>query len=148
MKVQEIMANDPVCCAPNTSLQEVAALMADRHYGEIPVCESGSKKPIGVITDRDITCRVVAKGRNPSELTVREFMTSPCITVTAESDVDECCRLMEEHMIRRLPVVDANGNLQGIVSLADVVRNADKRNTSRLVKGVSQPYEHAARLVV
>jgi len=96
MKVQEIMANDPVCCAPNTSLQEVAALMADRHYGEIPVCESGSKKPIGVITDRDITCRVVAKGRNPSELTVREFMTSPCITVTAESDVDECCRLMEE----------------------------------------------------
>jgi CBS domain-containing protein len=146
MKVQDIMARDPVCCAPDTKLQDVAALMAEHHCGEIPVCEKGSGRPIAVVTDRDITCRVVAKGRNPLELTARDCMTSPCITVARTTDLDKCCQILEEHLIRRAPVVDENGNLCGIITQADIACKADGRSVARVVRRVSEPYEHSARL--
>src|SRR5438874_1649546 len=86
MYVREFMSSDPVCCGQTSSLAEVARLMVDRNCGEIPIVASGdSGKLIGVITDRDITCRTVAQGLNPLELTAADCMSSPVVTVTPDT---------------------------------------------------------------
>ena len=125
MQVKDIMTPDPACCTPDSTLQRVAELMVENDCGEIPVVESAAgKKLVGVITDRDITCRTVAKGINPLTLTASECMTTPCVTVTPDTPLDECCRVLEENQIRRVPVVDAGGACCGIVALADIAKNA------------------------
>jgi CBS domain-containing protein len=132
------MSTNPACCGPETSLQDVARMMVDHDCGEIPVVDRDNR-PVGVITDRDITCRTVAQGRNPLELHARDCMSSPVVTGTPDMDVDECCRKMEHHMIRRLPIVDAQGSCCGIVSQADIARSASARDTAELVRDVSAP---------
>jgi CBS domain-containing protein len=140
MQVKDIMTTDPACCTPDSTLQRVAEMMVENDCGEIPVVENiASMKPVGVITDRDITCRTVAKGLNPLTMTVSECMTTPCVTVTPDTSLDECCRLMEEKQIRRVPVVDEGVACCGIVALADVARHAGKRDTAGVVKEVSEP---------
>lgn len=140
MQVKDIMTSDPACCTPDSTLQRAAEMMVEYDCGEIPVVENiASMKPVGVITDRDITCRTVAKGLNPLAMTVSECMTTPCVTVTPDTSLDECCRLMEEKQIRRVPVVDEGGACCGIVALADVARHAGKRDTAEVVKEVSEP---------
>src|SRR5436190_24386350 len=110
MQVREIMSKDIVCCNPDSPLTEVARLMADHNCGEIPVVEEGdSGKPIGVITDRDITCRTVALGLNPLEMTAKDCMSSPVVTVTSDAVLEDCCHAMEQHQVRRIPVVDEAG---------------------------------------
>jgi CBS domain-containing protein len=101
-------------------------------------------KPVGVITDRDIVCRTVAKGLNPLTLTASECMTTPAVTVTPDTPLDECCRVMEENQIRRVPVVDAGGSCCGIVALADIAKNAARRETAEVVKEVSEPSSSAS----
>ncbi|HEU4597757.1 MAG TPA: CBS domain-containing protein [Pyrinomonadaceae bacterium] len=145
MQVKDIMTPDPACCTPDSTLQRAAELMVENDCGEIPVVESASsKKPVGVITDRDITCRTVAKGLNPLSMTVSECMTTPCVTVTPETSLDECCKVMEGKQIRRVPVVDASGECCGIVSLADIAKHAEKRETGAVVKEVSEPTSSAS----
>src|SRR3979490_3245250 len=115
MQVKEIMTADPACCISETAIQEVAQMMIDHDCGEIPVVQNKERKlPIGVITDRDIVCRTVARGLNPLDLTVAYCMSKPCITVTPEMSLEECSRIMEENQIRRVPVVDAAGSCCGI----------------------------------
>ena len=139
MQVKDIMTPDPACCTPDTALQRVAEMMVENDCGEIPVVESAaSKRPVGVITDRDIVCRTVAKGLNPLTMTASECMTTPCVTVTPDTSLDECCRVLEENQIRRVPVVDAGGVCCGIVALADVARHARKRETAEVVREVSE----------
>src|SRR4029450_10428546 len=101
-----------------------ARQMASHDCGEIPIVESAqSHKLVGVITDRDIVCRAVAQGRNPLELKAKECMSSPVITASAEANLEEVCQLMEEHQIRRVPVIDAGGRaLGGVVSQAYLCR--------------------------
>ena len=100
MKVREIMSHDPSCCRPETSLQEVASLMRDRDCGEIPVVENEeSASPIGVITDRDIVCRALARGENPLDLTAEDVMTKTVISVTPETSLEECCDIMEKTIL-------------------------------------------------
>src|SRR6476620_10769407 len=99
MHVRDVMTKSPVCCAPETSLREVARLMAEFDCGEIPVVDGRAKRPIGVITDRDITVRAVAVGKNPAELSARDCMTSPVVTVTPDMSIEECCRTMETHKV-------------------------------------------------
>jgi CBS domain-containing protein len=145
MQVKDIMTPGPACCTPDTSLQRVAEMMVEHDCGEIPVVENAANMlPVGVITDRDITCRTVAKGLNPLTLTVAECMTTPCVTVTPDTPLDECCRVLEENQIRRVPVVDADGACCGIVALADIARNAAKRETAEVVKEVSEPSASAS----
>src|SRR5262245_43987195 len=105
MTARSIMTEDPVCCRPNTSLVEVARMMVDYDCGEIPVVDDANMSPIGAVTDRDITTRTVAQGKNPLQLTAADCMTSPCIVATADTDLMECFRLMEEHQLRRLLIV-------------------------------------------
>ena len=140
MYVREIMTTNPACCTPNTSLRDVARLMVERDCGEIPVIERGNNgRPLGVITDRDITCRTVAAGRNPLELTAADCMTTPVVTVTADDSLDACCDTMERHQIRRVPVVDAQGSCCGIVSQADIARAASASITAEVLREVSEP---------
>ena len=140
MKVKEVMTANPACCISETSLQEVAQMMIDNDCGEIPVVKTRETNlPIGVITDRDIVCRIVARGLNTLDLTVADGMSSPCVTVTPDMSLEECSRIMEENQIRRVPVVDAGGSCCGIVALADIALHAKKSVAAEVVKEVSEP---------
>jgi CBS domain-containing protein len=139
MNVAEIMTKDPACCTPETGLQEVAQMMVDCDCGCIPVVDSeDSKMPVGMITDRDITVRVVAKGQNPLDLTAQDAMTSAVASVTPDTSLEECANLMEESQIRRVAVVDDNGCLCGIVAQADIANNAGEGTTAEVVQEVSK----------
>src|SRR2546425_10971147 len=145
MNVKEVMTADPACCISETALQEVAQMMIDHDCGEIPVVENKKTKlPIGVITDRDIVCRTVARGLNPLDLTVADCMSRPCVTVTPEMSVEECSSVMEENKIRRVPVVDADGSCCGIVALADIALHAKRSVAAEVVKEVSEPMAAAS----
>ena len=146
MKVRDIMTTDVACCTPETPLQEVARMMVDNDCGEIPVVDArGSMRPVGVVTDRDITCRVVALGENALERTAKDCMSSPAISVRPEDDVDDCIRTLEDHQIRRVPVVDASGRCCGMVAQADIARHGSKRDAAEVVREVSKPTDAASR---
>jgi CBS domain-containing protein len=145
MNISEIMTENPFCCTPQTALTEVARLMAEHHWGSIPVVESEqSTKLVGVITDRDIVCRSLAQGKNPLQMQTSECMSSPVFTVTPETDIEQCFQLMQQHMVRRIPVVDKNGNCCGIVSQADIAK-AQPQRTAEVIKDISQPTESASK---
>jgi CBS domain-containing protein len=140
MYVRELMTRNPACCTPETTIVEVTRMMKDFDCGEIPVARAdGDRKLVGVITDRDVVCRVVAAGQDPSNTSVEMAMSTPVVSVTPETTLDECLSLMESHQIRRVPVVDAQGICCGIVSQADVATGAPPKETAELVKGVSRP---------
>ncbi|MDQ3474093.1 MAG: CBS domain-containing protein [Acidobacteriota bacterium] len=140
MQVKDVMTPDPTCCTADTSLQEVAKMMVDHDCGEIPIVESkGTKQPIGVITDRDIVVRSVAKGNNPLDLTAGDCMTKPCVTVTPEMSIEECGNILETNKIRRVPVVDQSGDICGIIAVADIALRAGGNVTTEVVKEVSEP---------
>jgi CBS domain-containing protein len=144
---KDIMSANPACCTPEHNVQQAAELMVKHDCGEIPVLESdGNMKPIGVITDRDIACRVVATGKSPTQTRVRDAMSSPPMTVTPDASLEECCRIMEENQIRRVPVVDERGRCCGMVSQADIARAARTKQTAAVLKQVSEPSQHASRV--
>ena len=139
MNVKEVMTANPACCTPDTGLQEVAQMMVDNDCGCIPVVDGKeTKMPLGMITDRDIACRVVAKGQNPLDLTAQDAMTTTVVSVTPETSLEECCNLMEESQIRRVLVVDQDGSCCGIVAQADVATNAGQAVTAEVVQEVSK----------
>ncbi len=139
MQVKDFMTANPACCTAETGLQDVAQMMIDHDCGEIPVVENKKNRlPIGVITDRDIVCRTVAQGVNPLDGMVGHCMTTPCVTVTPDMSIEECCRVLEENKIRRVPVVDASGSCCGIVALADIALHTRKSVTADVVKEVSR----------
>jgi CBS domain-containing protein len=139
MQVNDVMTANPSCCTPETKLQEVAKMMVDCDCGCIPIVDGlDSKMPIGMITDRDITCRVVAHGKNPLDLTARDAMTSTVVSVTSETSLEECLDLMEGSQVRRIAVVDEKGCICGIVAQADVALNADEEKTAEVVQEVSR----------
>ena len=139
MNVKEVMTADPACCTADTPLQEVAKMMEECDCGCIPVVDNQqNKKPVGMITDRDITIRTVASGKNPLDLTAADAMTTNAVTVTPETSLEDCCYLMEEHQIRRIAVVDNNGACCGMIAQADIAVNADSRKTAEVVQEVSK----------
>jgi CBS domain-containing protein len=141
MQVKEMMSDRVICVTPENSLQEAAGFMCDYDIGSLPVVESAeTKRLVGMITDRDITCRSVAEGRNPLELKVRDVMSpGPVHCVHPGSSEQELWRSMEEHQVRRMPVIDDEGNCCGIVSQADVARQAPEHETGELVQEISRP---------
>src|SRR6266850_7324190 len=144
MQVKEMMTADPACCTAETSLPEVARMMVDQDCGEIPVVDNTSSKvPVGVVTDRDIVCRTVANGLNPLDLTAADCMSKPTVTVTPDISLEECCRIMEEKLIRRVPVVDERGSCCGIIALADIALQNRKNVTGEIVKEVSERTQSA-----
>jgi CBS-domain-containing membrane protein len=140
-QVKDIMTVDPLCCLPTSSLKSVAALMLQYDCGEIPVVYSMDRqKVVGVITDRDICCRTVAKGFNPLEMTAADCMTTPAKIVKMDMSVTDCCELMEEEKIRRLPVVDEHENICGMISLADIATKTEEFRLAPMLKHISEPH--------
>jgi CBS domain-containing protein len=138
MKVKDIMKENPVYATLNTSLHNVAQMMMDNDCGCIPVVENhDSRKPLGVITDRDITLRTVAHNKNPLNMVAGEIITDSIITISPEATVEDCITEMEKNQIRRILVVDEAGNLCGIVAQADIARKAPLFETAELVKDIS-----------
>lgn len=145
VQVREIMTGNPACCAPETNLEDVARLMADNDCGEIPVLDEQGR-PMGVVTDRDIACRAVAEGKDPKRTKAGDIMSTPVVTATPETSVDDCCATMEENQIRRVPVVDESGACCGMVSQADIAMSASERESGELVRDVSQPTKEGSRV--
>jgi len=140
MRVKEIMTADPQCCTADTPIPAVAKMMVDCDCGEIPVVEDKANKlPIGVVTDRDIVCRLIAKGINPAGTIAAECMSKPIVTVTPDMSLEDCRRIMEENLVRRVPVVDERGSCCGIVALADIARQTRQDVAGGVVKEVSKP---------
>jgi CBS domain-containing protein len=139
MRVREIMSHQAICCTPDTNLRDVATLMTENDCGDIPVIQDVDvRRPVGVITDRDITCRAVADRRNPLELTAAECMSEPVVTVTPDAMLEDCCRTMERNHVRRLPVVDENGECCGVISQADIARVASRARAGHVLREVSR----------
>jgi CBS domain-containing protein len=140
VQVKEIMTPNPFCCTADTSLEEVAKAMVEHDCGEIPIVASRNDRTLlGVVTDRDIVCRLVAAGRNPVDEPAESCMSTPVISVRESTPIEDCTRLMEDNQIRRVPVVNGGGMCCGIVSQADIAKNASRKLTAELVKDVSQP---------
>ena len=139
MQVREVMTKSPACCPADMPLKDVARLMVEFDCGEIPVVDGHAKRPIGVVTDRDITCRTLARGRDPMRLVAKDCMTSPVLTVTPDTSVEECCRMMQERQIRRVPVVDEAGSCCGMVSQADLALRMANGQCAHVVREISRP---------
>ncbi|MDQ3773714.1 MAG: CBS domain-containing protein [Pseudomonadota bacterium] len=138
MNVMQIMTPAPACCVRDDHLSDEAALMVEYDCGGIPVVESvESLKPIGVITDRDIACRAFTEGNSALDKTVADYMSSPCVAVTPEASVEDCCQILEKQRIRRVPVVDDDGILCGMVSQADIAIHAPMNEAAHTLRAVS-----------
>jgi len=134
---RDVMTADPACCSGDTTLDRVAQMMVKNNCGEIPIVDRGNR-PIGVVTDRDIVCRVVAEGKNPTGQTAETIMTKPVVTVRADTPLDEVISTMEKHRVRRVPVVDEGGCCTGIIAQADIAAEAPSQSAAELVREVSR----------
>lgn len=147
MKARDLMTKDPAYATPDMELAKIARLMDDHKVGSIPVVENkNSLKLVGVVTDRDIVTRAVAQGMNPLQMKATDIMSSPVVTVKEDDDVQEVARLMEKNMIRRVPVVDANGNICGMVAQADIALKASDKTTADVVQSISKPTERSSQV--
>ena len=132
------MTANPAGCTTDTPLREVARLMIDNDCGQIPVVD-GQGMPVGVVTDRDITVRIVAEGRDTMNATASDAMSTPVETIREDSSLQDAVALMERSKIRRVPVVDAQGKLSGIVSQADIALSGKDDAAAEMLKEVSEP---------
>lgn len=123
MKVKDVMTPDAKAIWLTESLAEAAQMMWDNDCGIVPVIKDG-RKVIGLITDRDICMAMAMRDMNPSSVSVEEVMTGEVYSVNAEDDIKHALQAMQEHKVRRLPVLNAEGELEGILSMNDVVLNA------------------------
>jgi CBS domain-containing protein len=134
--VKDVMTSNPTTVQSDATVVEAARIMRDQDTGIVPVVEND--RLVGTVTDRDITVRVVAEGRDPESTMVREIASTDVVSVEPQQDLSEALRLMAEHQVRRLPVVE-NDRLVGIVAQADVAREADDAQTGELVEEISKP---------
>jgi len=118
MRLSSIMTGSVQSVAPGATLAEAARKMASQDIGSLPVCSGRSA--VGIITDRDITVRAVARGLDPNRTSVQDVMTREVLSCRADSDVEEACRLMERNHVRRIVVTDGNDAPIGVVSLGDI----------------------------
>jgi CBS domain-containing protein len=134
-KISEVMTSEVQVVQPDDTLQDAAAMMAEQDVGALPVCD-GSRLQ-GMITDRDIAVRAVANGRD-ADTPVREVMSEDVIWCSEDDDTQDVLGRMGDRQIRRIPVVDANGNLVGIVSLGDLAIE-DEENVDEALRSISMP---------
>lgn len=144
--LDQIMTKDPACCTPDDKITDAARLMAERGIGSIPIVESKKKKRLlGMITDRDITCRIVAEGGDINGARVRDAMSDKIFSVKTDTSVEECCSSMRQHKVRRMPIVDDKGDCCGIISQADVARALPEMKAGELVVELSKPGRKTAK---
>lgn len=133
---REIMTGGAECASTSESLADAARKMRDMNVGALPICGEDNRLH-GMVTDRDITVKVVAEGKDPSKLTVDDLAEGKPVTIGADDPVDEILRTMSQHGVRRLPVIDGH-DLIGMVSQADVARNLPDEKIGDLVEAISE----------
>jgi len=140
MKVSEVMSTEPACCTPATSIPEVARMMAEHDCGAIPVLESErSRKPVGVITDRDITVRLVAQEREPLRSTANDAMSPAAVVIGEDSEIEQAARAMQANRLRRVLVVSGDGACVGMLALADIADALPEGQSASVLRQVSRP---------
>ena len=144
MQAKEIMTRDPACCTPDSRAEEAARLMSEHDCGAIPVVDGeGSHHLVGVVTDRDIALRGVAQGRGPGT-PVSEIMTAGPECCSEKDDVHDVEDVMKRNQVRRVPIIDAKGELVGIISQADLARSEGDQisdaEVGQVVERISEPH--------
>ena len=140
MKVRDAMTPHPVCCLMTDSAVRVAGLLCKQGVGSIPVVtDHDSRKLIGIITDRDLCCSVLAKGLDAQTTTIEKFVSRNPVACREGENLDDCEQQMQEHQVRRIPIVDGNGQVIGIVSQADLALKDKPEKLARTVAAVSKP---------
>jgi CBS domain-containing protein len=139
-KCSEVMTKDPVCCLPNDSVAKAAELMKNENIGSIPVIESQqTQKLVGIVTDRDLALKIVSQGRDAKTTNVEAVMTRKVVTCVADDDLQKALDVMAGHQLRRIPVVDNDNKIVGIIAQADVATRVDQpEKTAEMVKEISQ----------
>jgi CBS domain-containing protein len=144
MRVQELMS-EPTCCKPDQTVKDCARAMRDESIGFVPICDE-SGKPMGAITDRDLTIRVLADGRSPDEK-LSAFMTKDVLSCREDADTDEVMKLMRDRKRSRVMVCDQGGKLVGVVSLQDLAEAESEEEAGETLQQVKsgppdQPASH------
>ncbi len=142
MKCREIMTKDPVCCLPDDTVQKAAHLMMTEDVGAIPVIgDEEIKTLLGVVTDRDLALRVVAEGLDVGSTMVKDVMTTGAISCAPDDELQKALDSMEEYQVRRIPVVDENKQVIGIIAQADIAtRLAEPEKTAEVVEEISKSH--------
>jgi CBS domain-containing protein len=136
MKIKDVISQNPACCVPTDNAQAVARIMCEHNVGLVPVVsDQQSKRLLGVITDRDLCCSIVARGLDPKTTPIQNYITQHPFTYRDGENVEKCERLMQEHQVRRVPIVDGNDGVIGIVAQADL---ALKEKPDRLWKTLAE----------
>jgi CBS domain-containing protein len=136
--VRDAMTEDPRSIGASASVVEAARLMREDDIGSLPITDD--EKLVGMITDRDITTRVVAEAADPNVTSVGHVYSRDLISVEPDNDLEEALQLMARHQVRRLPVVE-DGRLVGIVAQADIALSENETKTGELVEAISEPSE-------
>jgi CBS domain-containing protein len=134
--IREAMSSNPCSIDADKSVSYAAKMMRDENVGLAPIVEGD--RLIGTVTDRDIAVRVVAEGRDPESTSVREIASTDLVTIDPQRDLDEALRLMAQNQVRRLPVVEEDGRLVGVVAQADIARHASDERTGEVVEEISK----------
>jgi CBS domain-containing protein len=139
-KCNEVMTKKPVCCLPTDLVTKAAELMKSEHIGSIPVIENEqTKKLVGIVTDRDLALRIVAEGLDAKSTKVETVMTRKMVTCHADDDLQKAMDAMSENQLRRIPIVDEDNKIIGIIVQADVATRVDHpKKTAAMVKKISQ----------
>lgn len=139
MKIREIMSRDPICCVLSDTAQTVAQMLCERNVGSMPVvANQQSRKLVGMITDRDLCCSIVASGVDPKTTPIEKFITLAPLSCRDGENIETCERLMQEHQVRRIPIVDAEDRVIGIVSQADLALKGKPERVSKTVAEISK----------
>jgi CBS domain-containing protein len=135
-KVHEVMTDNPRCVVPETPVSEAARLMKSEDVGSLPILEG--ERVTGVVTDRDIVIRAVAEEKDPRGMPVREIASRELVTIRPDDDLSEALKLMASYQVRRLPVVDEDNRLVGVLAQADVAMEAKEKDFANMVEGISR----------
>ncbi len=140
MKCGEVMTKDPVCSLPNNTVKKVAQLMKRENIGSVPIVEDEQTRTlVGIVTDRDLALKIVAKGRDANTTKVDKVMTRQVVTCRAEDDVQKALDAMAKNQLRRIPIVDDDNRIVGIIAQADVATRVNQpEKTATVVKEISQ----------
>ena len=134
--IRELMTSNPETVETSATVLDAARIMRDHDVGIVPIVDGD--RLVGTVTDRDIAIRVVAEGKDPQSTTVETVASRELVTIDPQQDLDEALRLMAQHQVRRLPVVEEDGKLVGIVAQADVATHASESKTGEVVEQISQ----------
>lgn len=135
-KITEVMSSNPCAIEADKPVSYAAKMMKQEDVGLAPIVEGD--RLVGTLTDRDIVTRVVAEGKDPESVTVREVASTDLVTVDPQQDLDEALQLMARNQVRRLPVVEEDGRLVGVVAQADVAREGHDSQTGEVVQEISE----------